>query len=168
MTDQPQPDSLLKSLLDDKGEAVIVPAAPEDESDDVDVLIDALERLFTEAKRVPFGKKLMVDEEEALSIVDRLRTAVPNEVKQAHRVLDEQEQILSAAQAEAREMLTDRGLSAQLEIEREQIVAEAEAEAARIRAEADKYVHTVLRDLSEHLAKAQTSVQKGLETLDAA
>ncbi|MBA3944622.1 MAG: hypothetical protein H0X37_08685 [Herpetosiphonaceae bacterium] len=116
---------------------------------------------------MPFGKKLMIDEDRMLALIDRLRTAVPNEVKQAHRVLDEQERILNEARDRARQMLTDRGLQAQLDVERDHVIARATVEADRIRADADKYVRNVLETLNERLIKAQTSVQKGLETLDA-
>lgn len=165
-----KPDDLLQSLLADDAPApstlpVFTPDTDEDE--DVDRLINELEALFTQAKRVPFGKKLMIDEEQALALVDRFRTAVPNEVKQAHRVLDEQERILNDAKTEARGMLEERGLLAQLESERERFMARSQAEADRIRAEADRYVRGVLQDLNERLIKIQTSVQNGLDTLEA-
>ncbi len=175
MTEQPpKSEELLKTLLADDAhpqpvaaKVANIPTHIAGDDEDVDMLIDDLEHLVSEAKRVPFGKKLMIDEDRMLALIDRLRTAVPNEVKQAHRVLDEQERILSEARDRGRQMLTDRGLQAQLDVERDQVITRATVEADRIRADADKYVRNVLETLSERLTKAQSSVQKGLETLDA-
>lgn len=159
----PPPDVLLQALLaDDNAEDAPLIA---DDAEDVDALIDELEVLFTEAKRVPFGKKLMIDEERAIQLVDRFRTAVPSEVKQAHRVLDEQERILSEARAEAQQMLEQRGLLTQLGVERDKILNQAHTDADRIRHEADRYVRGVLQELGERVGKIQTSVQNGLDAL---
>src|SRR5918997_4745065 len=97
-----EPQRLLESLLtpeesqQDGPEPLPASRVPED-NQDVDTLIDELEILFTEARRVPFGRRLMIDEDHALDLVDRLRAAIPGAVHQAHRVLEEQERILNEA-----------------------------------------------------------------------
>jgi vacuolar-type H+-ATPase subunit H len=164
-TDQPQ-EELLESLLSpEEKDATATAAPPPDDNEDVDVLIDELEALFAEAKRVPFGKKLLVDEAEAMTLVDRLRTALPAEVRQAQRILDEQDRILDGAREQARRTLEERGISAQIEGERERVLANAEQEAERIRADADVYVRGVLTDLADRIAKIQTSVNNGIDAL---
>ncbi|MDQ5852430.1 MAG: hypothetical protein M3380_10245 [Chloroflexota bacterium] len=167
MSDQPhEPEQLLETLLsdDEPQDAGREPAAPE-EDEDVDLLIDELEAMFAEAKRVPFGRKLMIDEAQALELVDRFRSAIPAEVRQAHRILDEQERIVEAARDQARRILHDRGLLAELEAERERVLAQAERDAERMRTEADAYVRGVLSGLAERLSKLQASVNNGLEAL---
>lgn len=162
-----EPENLLESLLSDpqqpNTEAERATPAPEDE--DVDGLIDMLEALVAEGRRVPFGRKLMIDEDRLLELVDRLRTAIPAEVKQAHQMLDQRDQILDQARAEARRMLEERGLLDALEKERRQILDEAEREAERTRTEADRYARSVLIDLQERLDKFQTSVRNGIDAL---
>jgi len=175
MSERPnEPQQLLESLLSpDEPEQQRVPprivpeAAPSDEEgEEVDALIDELETLFADAKRVPFGRRLMIDEARALELVDRLRSAFPGEVRQAHRVLDEQERILGEAQERARSMLDERGLMVELEVERERMLARAERETDQMRAEADAYVRSVLTGLEERLAKLHTSVRNGIEALE--
>ncbi len=170
MTDRPhEPQQLLESLLSPKDAPEGAPATPAraDENDeDVDVVIDDLEMLFTGSKRMPFGRRLLVDEDQALDLVDRLRSAVPAEVRQAHRVLDEKERILDGAREEARRMLHERGLMAELEIERERMMTAAEREAERIRGDADAYVRGVLNDVGERLTKIQASVRAGIDALN--
>lgn len=162
-----EPEKLLESLLSDSqqsgDEAARAASTPEDE--DVDGLIDMLEALVAEGRRVPFGRKLMIDEDRLLELVDRLRTAIPAEVKEAHHLLDQRDQILDQARAEARRSLEERGLLDALEKERRQILDEADREAERIRTEADRYARSVLIDLQERLDKFQTSVRNGIEAL---
>ena len=161
-----EPDQLLESLLaHDEPQATNGAASPPPEDDDVDALIDELEAMFAEAKRVPFGRRLMVDEARALEFIDRLRTAFPAEVRQAQRILDEQDRILDEARNQAHAMLQERGLMAELEVQRERTIARAEQEAERMRAEADAYVRGVLTDLDERLSKLHASVSNGLEAL---
>lgn len=175
MSERPdEPQQLLESLLSpDKPEQQN--AAPrstpevarfDEEGEDVDALIDELETLFADAKRVPFGRRLMIDEARALELVDRLRSAFPGEVRQAHRVLDEQERILGEAQERARTMLNERGLMVELEVVRERMLARTERETDQMRAEADAYVRNVLAGLEERLAKLHASVRNGIEALE--
>ncbi len=164
-----EPEKLLESLLanQDPDHAAQRQQQPSQTigAEDLDMLVDELESMLTQAKRVPFGRRLMVDESYALELVDRLRASMPIEIRQAHRVLEERERIIAEAQSEARRILHERGLIAELEVERERTIAEAEREAERIRGDADSYVGTVLNDLAERLTKIQASVRNGLETL---
>jgi vacuolar-type H+-ATPase subunit H len=175
MSERPnEPQQLLESLLStDEQDVQDTTARPaqastpvNEEYEDVDALIDELEVMFTEAKRVPFGRRLLIDEAQALEMVDRLRSAFPGEVRQAHRVLDEQERILGEARKRAHNMLNERGLMAELEVERERMLAKAESEIEQMRAEADAYVRGVLTGLEERLTKIQASVRNGIEALD--
>ena len=165
-----EPEHLLESLLSDpqaRDAEQSAAAQPPTEEDDVDSLIDLLEALVSEGRRVPFGRKLLVDEDRLVDIVDRLRTAIPAEVKEAHRLLDQRDQLLEEARAQARQMLSERGLLEGLDKERRQIIDESEREAERIRTEADRYARGVLIDLQDRLEKIQHSVRNGIDALQA-
>jgi hypothetical protein len=165
-----EPEHLLESLLSDpkhpNAEQTTAAEAPSEE-EDVDSLIDLLEALVGEGRRVPFGRKLLVDEERLVDIVDRLRTAIPAEVKEAHRLLDQRDQLLEEARVQSRQMLSERGLLEGLDKERRQIIDEAEREAERIRTEADRYARGVLIELQDRLEKLNHSVRNGIEALQA-
>jgi len=168
MSDRSSEPELLESLLSNH-QPPPDPADPSspfaDEPEDLDALVDELENTFAQARHAPFTRKLMVEEGRALELVDRLRAAVPVAVRQAQRVLDEQDRILDEARDQARRMLHERGLMAELEVERERIMAAAERDADRMRLDADAYVRGVLNDLAERLTKFQASVQNGLDAL---
>jgi vacuolar-type H+-ATPase subunit H len=159
-----EPEHLLESLLSNGAAASDAQSAEPQVDEDVDSLIDALEALVGEGRRMPF-RKLLIDEERLLDLVDRLRSAIPAEVRQAHQVLDQHDQIVNAAREKARALLDERGMLDSLEKERRQMIEAAEQEALRIRTEADRYARSVLLDLGERLAKIQTSVQNGVEAL---
>lgn len=164
----PESERFLASLLSEEQQnaaAASESGDPADEQfDDVDSLIDAMEALVADSRRMPF-RKLLVDEEQLIDLVDRLRSAIPAEVRQAHQVLDQHDQILDRAREQARQMLEERGLLDAIDKERSRILGEAEREASRTRAEADRYARSVLVDLEERLGKLHTSVRNGIEAL---
>lgn len=161
-----EPEQLLASLLSDEEQATQAePVAADAAEDDVDALIDELEALANEGKRRLLGRKLVIDEDRLLELVDRFRSAVPNEVRQAHRVLDEHDRIIAAAHAQAQRTIEERGLLEVVEVERRRVLEEADREADKIRSEADRYARNVLVELEERLSKLHTSVRNGIDAL---
>jgi len=128
-------------------------------------LIDELEDALAEGRRVPFSGRLMVDEERILDIIDRMRVAVPEELKQARRVIGEQERLLAEAHAQVQQAMEEQGLMAAVEAERTRLIAEAERDAQAVRAGADDYARQVLEELDQRLARLTASVQNGLKEL---
>jgi hypothetical protein len=121
--------------------------------------------VLAEGKRVPFSGRLLIDEDRVLDIIDRMRVAVPEELRQARRVIDEQERLLGEAHERVRQALEEEGLLAAVETERQRLLVQAEQEAIAIRAGADDYARQVLEELEQRLAKLSTSVQNGLKEL---
>ncbi|HEY1014304.1 MAG TPA: hypothetical protein VGE07_16445 [Herpetosiphonaceae bacterium] len=128
-------------------------------------LINELEDVLAGGGRVPFSRRLMIDEERVLDIIDRLRVAVPDELRQARQIVREREQLLDAAKRKIAVSLSEQGLLEMAQRERARIIGEAEAEAARVRAEADDYSRQVLLDLEDRVGKALTVIQNGLDEL---
>jgi hypothetical protein len=132
---------------------------------ELDDLIDELEDALAEGRRVPFSGRLMVDEERILDIIDRMRVAVPEELKQARRVIGEQERLLSEARAQVQQTMEEQGLLAAVEAERTRLLDEAARDAQGVRAGADDYARQVLEELEQRLARLSASVQNGLKEL---
>jgi DNA repair exonuclease SbcCD ATPase subunit len=127
--------------------------------------VDELEDALAAGRRVPFSGRLMVDEERLLDIIDRIRVAVPEELKQARKVIQEQDRLLSEAQARVHEALEEQGLLSAVETERQRLIDHAEREAAQIRAGADEYARQVLEELDARLEKIVLNVRNGLSAL---
>jgi hypothetical protein len=128
-------------------------------------LIDELEDTLAEGRRVPFSGRLMVDEERILDIIDRMRVAVPEELKQARRVIGEQDRLLADAHAQVQQVMEEQGLMVAVEAERQRLLAEAERDAQAVRAGADDYARQVLEELEQRLVRLTASVQNGLKEL---
>ncbi len=157
-------------------------------SDELARLLDELEKTLAQSGRLPFLRRLLVEEDKAMGLLDRLRAAVPEEVRRARQVLREREQILEQArrqaqriaeqaQQEAAMRLEEEGLLDEAKKRSEQILEEARREAERIRRGADQYAREVLTEIEARLSQAQgeiretmgrilASVRKGLAELE--
>jgi hypothetical protein len=144
---------------------------------DVLELIDRLERLVNAGTRVPLTSKAMVDEQEFLDIIDQLRVAVPEEIRQARRVSQDKDRVITAAQAEADKIIAAAQDQATLMLQESEvvraaqqqasdIVADAEQRAVELRREADDYALTVLTGLDEELTKLLAQIRRGKKTLE--
>ena len=145
---------------------------------DIYVLLDQLEQLVNSSRKIRFSNKVMVDEDELLDLLDQLRTAVPDELRQAKRMLTEREKILSNAHAEADRLVHQAQEDASNIIENDKVVAAAQAQAdmllaqARESAEAvkvgaDEYAVEVLRSLEQMMSNFLGHVRNGLAELEA-
>lgn len=115
---------------------------------DILYLVDRLEELVGIGKRMPFSGRVMVEEEEFLALVDQLRVAVPNEIKQAQRVIRERERIIGQAQDEGRHIVDAAQDRAELLVSQSSILAEA-----RQRSE------VVLRDAEEERQRTRGEIE---------
>lgn len=151
-------------------------------------LIDRLENIIAQGSRLPVVDKVLVSMPEVLAVLDELRLAVPEEVKEARRVLKERDHLLAEAQKEAARLLADSHAALDARIRDSEMVrraeerarevlqkAQAEAQAileemeSRVNATksgADKYALEVLRKLDVHLANFQSAVRRGIEVLE--
>ncbi len=152
-------------------------------------LIDQLEELVSSGRRVPFTAGVVVNEDEALELIDRARLGLPDELTQArhlledrHRVVDEAEQeserILARAEAEAQRLVDDaearagvlvgeHEIAEQARAHAATVLAEADERAAKTCAEADAYAREVMLRLEDQLMRAATTVRKGIDALPA-
>jgi cell division septum initiation protein DivIVA len=144
---------------------------------DLQYLIDRLETLVTNARRVPISGKLMLDEQDLADLIDQMRTVIPEEVRAARKVLRERDAIISEAQQQADEilktaheqaemLLDEQGLLAEAQHRANQYMEEVEAAAQERIQGADDYARQVLTQLREQLGRHLRTIEKGLETLD--
>ena len=151
---------------------------------DILYLVDRLENLIAGSRKMPLVNQIIVKETDILNIVDQLRTTIPDEIKQARRVIQDKERILALAQAEANALLARareeseqavnrEGLLKAAEARSHEMVQRAEEEAEQLKNEADGYVIETLRALRDHLTSIETdigrsilSVEKGLASLE--
>jgi vacuolar-type H+-ATPase subunit H len=138
--------------------------------------IDRLEYLIAHSRQIPLTRTVVVDQEEVLACIDDLRLSLPDEIKQARWTLQEQQRLLSEAQAEAARTVSKAGERAQTMIGQHDLVKRAEKQAeamlreASVKAEetrraADRYASDVMQSLESQLLRTLATVKKGVETL---
>jgi F0F1-type ATP synthase membrane subunit b/b' len=126
--------------------------------------IQQLEDLVREAKSMPLSSSALVNREEFLGLIEELRTALPEEIKQARWIVKDREELLAKARRDA-EAMVEQAREEQLRLasheavverareEAERILQEASDDARRLRLEAEDYVDAKLAQLEAALQK---------------
>jgi cell division septum initiation protein DivIVA len=141
-------------------------------------LVERLDSLIANGTKLPFSNNVVVDQLQAQELLDQLRAAVPEEVRQAKRINQESERILERAQEEAEHikaraqeqaafLIGERGLTQEAERRSTELTQAAELQAEEIRRGADEYAASVLIKLEGECVKALQSIKRGLAMLDA-
>jgi len=139
-------------------------------------LVDRLEELFNNSKGVPLTRMVMVDEERMLDLIDQMRLAIPDEIKNSQQIINQKERILAQANEEAHRIIELAKEQAEKLVERDEIVQKAKVigdeiiqkareETELIKREADEYAINSLEHLEVELNKILRQVQNGLITL---
>lgn len=147
------------------------------EAVDILYLLDQLEEVLGGGSRVPLTSRTLVDEQEILDILDQIRVSLPEELKAARRLIQERDQVLADAQAEAdrliqhaeaevAERVTEHNLVRAAEQRAEDIEERALHQAETTRSEADAYAYRVLRKLHDQINQVAQTVERGMTELD--
>jgi vacuolar-type H+-ATPase subunit H len=140
-------------------------------------LVDRLEQLIEQGRRIPFSSSVIVDEGICLDIIDQMRISIPDEIKQAKRIQQEREsfvveaqeegaRIIAKAREDAARLVAEHELRRQAQLRADRILAEAERQAEAICQGADDYAMDVLTRLSQELAAVQRTTANGLAALE--
>jgi cell division septum initiation protein DivIVA len=144
---------------------------------DIQHLVDRLEQMLAESRRLPLTSSLLVDEDRIFNIVDQMRVSIPEEVKRANRVEAEKERILAQAKEEgdrirdlakqeASELVRRDSIMGSAQQRSDTILERARREAEIMRAESDVYALTVLSKLEEDLLRSLSVVRNGMHRLE--
>jgi cell division septum initiation protein DivIVA len=143
---------------------------------DIMFLLERLESLVATGTGVPATRKVLVDKDAVLELIDQLRVAVPEEIHAAKRINAEGERIIekandeagritARAQEQATYLIGERGLTEAAEAQGRRIVADANEAADGVRLGADDYAAQVLESLEAEVRKALAGIEKGIEVL---
>lgn len=139
-------------------------------------LVDRLEELFNESKSLPLTHKVLVDEERMLDLIDQMRLAIPEEIKNSQQIINQKERVIAQANEEARrtvELAKEQGakllerdaIVQNAEIAANNIIQKAREETLTIKNEADDYAVNSLGHLEVELNKILMQVRNGINTL---
>jgi hypothetical protein len=152
-------------------------AVQEGGATDIIFLVERLESLVAAGKKLPLTNNVVLDQAAVLELIDQLRAAVPDEVRQAKRITEEAgritdrareegDAVIARAQEQAAQMLEERELVRMSQQRAGEILDTANQEAAEVRRGADEYAAGVLIRLEGECIKALTSIKRGIDMLD--
>ena len=155
---------------------------------DILYLLDRLENLIASSRRMPLMNQIILKEADILSIVDEMRTVIPNEIQQARRIVQDKERILAQANAEATNIVSraraeseramnregllraadgrSQELIRQAEAQAQELVQQAKVHTGHLKNDADAYVSETLQGLKEHLTSIETEVSRTILSID--
>lgn len=143
----------------------------------IEEILDEMEIVLLDAPRVPFTNKRMVEEDEFARLLDELREALPVEVKEANKILNNRQKIMEDAQKEAQSIidqgknyvskLTDENvITRQAQDQANEIVGQAQKSADELRADAVLYADNVFTHLEGNIEKAIEVIRQGHAALN--
>jgi vacuolar-type H+-ATPase subunit H len=144
---------------------------------DIQFLVERLEALVVNARKVPMTSQIILEQATVLDLIDQLRVAIPEEVRQARRVnqetdrmlgkaRDESEQIIGAAQEQAALLLQDQSILRDAESKAQDLLEQAQNKSEETMSGADQYAADVLVRLESDLVKTLSIIKKSLEVLE--
>jgi cell division septum initiation protein DivIVA len=144
---------------------------------DIQFLVERLEAMVVNARKVPMTSQIILEQAAVLDLIDQLRVAIPEEVKQARRVnqetdrmlakaREEAEQIIGAAQEQAALLLQDQSILREAENKASEMLGQAQGKSDETMRGADQYAADVLVRLESDLVKTLSIIKKSLEVLE--
>lgn len=155
---------------------------------DILYLLDRLENLIASSRRMPLMNQILLKEADILSVIDEMRTVIPDEIQQARRIVQDKERILSQANAEAANIVSraraeseramnregllrsaegrSQELIRQAEEQAQELVRQAKRHTEHLQNDADTYVSETLHGLKEHLTSIETEVSRTILSID--
>ena len=133
----------------------------------LDQIFDDLYNLISEANRIPLTDKIIVEESDLSAILDDLKEAIPKEVKNAGKVLEDSKNILNSAReeaaatvekanAEAEHIITAAKEEAERLVRQEEIVRQAEMLSKDIKASAQRDEDEVKQGADQYADQVKT------------
>ena len=130
---------------------------------DILEVIDRLEEVVSQGSRVPWGGKVMIEEDELLTLVDQLRMSMPQEIKQARRVVQDRQKIITDAQAEADKILSVAKERAEYLMNEQGLVNEAKARSEEILRQSREHSRKSMEEVDEYALQMITQLERVLQ-----
>ena len=124
-------------------------------------LLERLEKLVD--AKFQLAGKVWIDKEQFEGLLEKIRIALPEEIKEAERLNLERERYLDQAQAEAERVLREAENYVQRLIHESQITVKAEEEADRIIDNAKRIATEIESDAYQYAAQIMEQLEQNLD-----
>lgn len=138
--------------------------------------LDQIIEMVESAKSMPLSASVLVNKAEMLSLLDELRAALPDELREAQWVLKDRDEVIDVGRKEAERIIADARTEAARLVSRTEVMQAATKEADRIldeakenarqmRLEVEDYVDAKLANFEVVLHKTLGAVERGRDKL---
>ena len=126
-------------------------------------LLETLEEILEQSKKLPFTDKSVVDKDEMLDLIKEIRIKLPDELKQAKWVKEERQRILVEAQKEADGIVKEAENRIISMIDEHEITRKAYEQKAEIIETANEMSREISQGTKEYADNVLGSIQTALE-----
>ena len=130
-------------------------------------LLDELEEIVDTAPTVPLTGKVMLESSEVLEIVDDIKKALPEDVKQAKWLKDEKDRILAEAKDEYEKIILEAKKQAGFLVDNNDITLKAKKKADSISDAADDYSRVLKLKTYDYLDQMLYDMQEKVDQMNA-
>lgn len=143
---------------------------------DVFEILEELEEIVDRGTKIPMTGKVLVDDSQIFGLIDQMRTSLPDEIRDAQRVLHERQKILDEAKAEADHIL-ERGksyieklageneVSKQAQNYAEDLTRQAQNYAKEVKIGAVQYTDELLEQVEKSVVETLQALRQNREEL---
>ena len=143
---------------------------------DAQAKLDELTELVENAKSMPLSASVLVNKADVLAMLDELRAALPDELREAQWVIKDRDDVIEQGRKEAERIIAEGRTEAARLVSRtevmqtatkeaERVMEEARENARRMRLEVEDYVDAKLANFEVVLHKTLGAVERGRDKL---
>jgi cell division septum initiation protein DivIVA len=106
-------------------------------------MLEELEEIVDRGTKIPLSGKVLIDDSLVFDLIDRIRAALPEEIKDAQWIINERQRIMDEAQSESRRLMEQGKSYAEKLAEESEISKQAQAYAEDLVKQAQNYAQEV-------------------------
>ncbi len=140
-------------------------------------VLNRMEDQISEGKKMPFSDQVLVDREEMLFMIRVIRENLPEELRQARWLLQQNRQLIAEARKEAEQIMREAEQQMTRMIDEHEVTQQAKHEAKSILTSADQrarsienqvidYAKNVLVDLEDQLTEMLVFIQRNKKEIE--
>lgn len=139
-------------------------------------LLDYLEAELQKGSSMPLTGKTLIDQDKCLDILEEIRRALPDAIKEADRIVEDKQRILIDAEKEAelliqethvhmKSLVNENEITQRAYQQSEELVGNAQRNAREIRLGASAYADDILSELEDYVKNQLVIVQQNRQEL---
>lgn len=142
-------------------------------------LLETIEEILENSRKIPFSQKHIVDKDEILDIVKEIRLKLPDELKQAKWVKEERTRIIQEAQKEGEDivkeaenriiaMIDEHEITRKAYDEKQRILDTASDMAKEMSEGTKEYADNILAEIEDTIETLKNNINAAQATIDSA